>query len=82
MPTYRCKTCRRSCGYEGKPPPGKTGKPTAEAALWFARIYSRQKKHDDTIRVLKDLLPRYPNDPLRPDLLFDQANLQNYFVAR
>lgn len=47
----------------------------AEAALWLSRVYSRQNRVDDALKVFSDSLQRFRGDPLLADLLFEQAGL-------
>jgi TolA-binding protein len=46
----------------------------AEAALWLARTFARQKKHAEAAEVLKPAVARFTRNPLLPNILFDYGN--------
>lgn len=55
---------------------------SAEATLWLAKTFSRQKKFNDAIAILKPAVVRFANHKLLPNLLFDYGTslmgLNNY----
>lgn len=52
----------------------KEPKATAEVFLWQARVFQRQEKYDDAVKVLTPATTKFAADKLAPDLLFDLGN--------
>ncbi len=57
----------------------------AEATLWLAKTFSRQKKFNEATDILKSAVAKYSRNPLFPNLLFDFGNalmgINNYSAA-
>jgi len=51
-----------------------TAEPNVQAALWLARAYSRQGKHENAATILAEAIPKHSHSILLPDLLFDHGN--------
>jgi len=52
----------------------KESKAGAEVYLWRARVYQRQDKYAEAIKVLTDATVKFAADPIAPVLLFDLGN--------
>jgi len=67
------KDYNRACRHLEGLSRGKSASAPA-ACLWLARVYSRQRKHNEAAGILGQALQRFRNTASGPDLLFDHAN--------